>query len=61
MHALCLKGNPAREEQGNLKSVAAALDFFGDGVTAEERRAGKKREKKDREKKRLGKRKRERG
>ena len=49
------------EKQGNLKSVAAALDFFGDGVTAEERRAGKKRGKKDPEKKCLGKRKRERG
>ena len=61
MHTLCLQGNPAREEQGNLKSVAAALDFFGDGVTAEEKRTGKKREKKDQEKKRLGKRKRERG
>ena len=51
--------NPAREEQG--KSVAAALDFFGDGVAAEERRARKRREKKDKEKRRLGKRKQERG
>ena len=44
-----------------MKSVAAALDFFGDGVTAEERRTGKRREKKDKEKRGLGKRKQERG
>ena len=56
---LVLQGNPAREEQ--VKSVAAALDFFGDGVAAEERRAGKRREEKDKEKRGLGKRKRERG
>ena len=59
MHTLCLQVNPAREEQG--KSVAVALDFFGDGVAAEERRAGKRKEKKDKEKRRLSKRKRERG
>ena len=58
---ICLQGNPAREEEGNLKSVAAALDFFGDGVAVEEDRAGRKREKPDPEKRCLGKRKRERG
>lgn len=58
---ICLQGNPAREEQESFKSVAAALDFFGDGVTVEEDRAGRKREKPDPEKRHLGKRKRERG
>lgn len=53
-----MQRNPAREEQGSFKSVAAALDFFGDGVTVEENRAGRKREKTDAEKR---KRKRERG